>query len=79
MHVERRDLTTLADSELLTYQEAATLTGLSRSAISQAVLYGHIQFTVVGPYRLLRKSDVLLWHRSRRPRGWPKGKPRKAA
>jgi len=79
MHVEKRDLEALLGSDLLTYQEAATLTGMSRSAISQAVQYHHIQFQVVGPYRLLRKSDVLRWYHARTPRGWPLGKPRKAA
>lgn len=79
MHVEKRDLEHLADIELLTYQEAAILTKMSRSAISQAVQYHHIQFQTVGPYRLLVKRDVLTWYQTRTPRGWPKGKPRKAA
>lgn len=80
MHVKKRDLFLLQDRALLSYQEAATLTGTSRSAISQAVKYKHLVTEATGPYHLLRKKDVLTWQAARGTlRGWPKGKTRKAA
>jgi hypothetical protein len=72
-----RDVNSLSDHELLSFVEAATLIGLSRSAISLAVKNGKIRPVKSGPYDVIMKKDALAYRDSERKPGWPIGKSRK--
>ena len=62
---------------LLSQREAAELIGITRQAVSHAVITGLLQHEKAGPYTLIRESVAWAYKTHRPLPGWKKGKPRK--
>jgi hypothetical protein len=65
----------MAESDLITQSEAATLRGVSLASINDLVRRGRLRSVEQFGKRLVYRTDVLSFAPS--PGGWPKGKPRK--
>jgi excisionase family DNA binding protein len=69
-YIERVDLTT---------SEAAARLGISDAYVRQLIAAGRITARRSGPRVLLiDETEIERFQRERRPRGWPKGRPRRA-
>lgn len=67
------------EPEMLTVTEAARELGVGLTAVSKAISRGRLQFMQVKHLKLIPRSALEMYVKSKSKGGWPKGRPRKKA
>jgi predicted transcriptional regulator len=65
-----------SQDRLLSQREAAKRIGITRQAISHAVINNLIAYEKIDSFRLIRESVALAYKKNRPSAGWKKGKKR---